>query len=818
MNISAQQEEVSAAALAMTQSTATPSSPRNQRLHDQDASIILVGCRGAGKRSLGFIAALHLRRRLVTEDHCFEQITGVSRATYLRQHGKDAFARQNADVFKRMLDVNRNGCIIVCGMTSLSDEAQHILDQYCRSNPVVYVHREKDQMKRFLDQSDATQILAADQSHRRCSNMEYFNLFDPSSTKYASIDDTGSPRWDALSASSSTLVNAKEDFTTFLDLMQGQGWRRKFLESPFSIHALPPEFRQYSYALRLRLSWLLEMTVLWDDLEAAGDCVELIVDCWPDDLPNVIAKQVALIRRNLGCPLIFHVEENPRNQRRRGQEEKDAVDADLLELGLRLNADYISLDLQRNSTLINRVLERRGRTRIIGNFWYLGMGALAWADPSQLDNFVHAKSLGCDVVRMIRFCSGDNPVERLLELKETIQRTVPDPKPPLVAYDFSVLGARTPLQSNILIPVKHSGMDNTDHLATVCTYENSFNRLFTQLMLDPLRFYVLGASVSYSISPAMHQAAYDFSRIPHTFQAVSCSTLGELYRICYDSSFGGASLAAPFKVAIMPQLKLKSHHASIIGAVNVLLPLRGQTGSILSHATSRNKAGPVNNFYGDNTDWSSILTCLKRSISPRNYVRPSKTTALVVGAGGMARAAIYALVQLGCRNIFIHNRTQRNASEVAEHFNSLVREKKIATTPSQPQVCHVLPSRSREWPDVYELPTVIISCVPAVSADDGLPVNFTLPEQWLSSPTGGVVVELAYEPLVTPLVAQIRAYQQSVSPYWVLVDGLGVVSEMAIEAFELMTGRMAPRRLMKQVCRKAYDQQSRDTSSVSCGG
>ncbi|TLS28847.1 hypothetical protein PpBr36_01232 [Pyricularia pennisetigena] len=787
MTISVQQEEVSAAALAMNQSTATPSSPRNQRLHDPDASIILVGCRGAGKRSLGFIAALHLRRRLVTEDHCFEQITGVSRATYLRQHGKDAFARQNAEVFKRMLDVNRNGCIIVCGMTSLSEEAQHILEQYCRSNPVVYVHREKDHMKKFLDHSDAMQILAADQIHRRCSNMEYFNLFDPSSTKYASINDTQSPRWDALSASSSTLVNAKEDFTTFLDLMQGQGWRRKFLESPFSIHALPPEFRQYSYALRLRLSWLLEMSVSWEDLEAAGDCVELIVDCWPDDLPNVIAKQVALIRRNLGCPLIFHVEENPRNQRRRSQEEKDAIDADLLELGLRLNADYVSLDLQRNPAVIGRVLERRGRTRIIGNFWYLGMGALAWADPSQLENFIHAKSLGCDVVRMIRFCSGDNPVERLLELKEKIQTTVPDPKPPLVAYDFSVLGARTPLQSNILIPVKHSGMDNTDHLATVCTYENSFNRLFTQLMLDPLQFYVLGASVSYSISPAMHQAAYDFSRIPHTFQAVSCSTLGELYRICYDSSFGGASLAAPFKVAIMPQLKLKSHHASIIGAVNVLLPLRGQTGSILSHATSRNKAGPVNNFYGDNTDWSSILTCLKRSISPRNYVRPSKTTALVVGAGGMARAAIYALIQLGCRNIFIHNRTQRNASEVAEHFNNLVREKKIATTPSQPQICHVLPSRSQEWPDVYEMPTIIISCVPAISPDDGLPVNFTLPEQWLSSPTGGVVVELAYEPLVTPLISQIRAYQQSISPYWVLVDGLGVVSEMAIEAFELMT-------------------------------
>lgn len=812
MSLTELQNSRTAATLAMIHSVTTSSPPKNQRLYDPEASIVLVGCRGAGKRSLGFIGALHLGRRLVTEDHIFEQVTGVSRATYVRQQGKDAFARQNADVFKQMLSQNRSGCIITCGMTSLSNEAQHILEQYSKTNPIVYVHREKDQTKKFLDQADADQVLAADQSHRRCSNMEYFNLFDPSSTKSSPISDAMSPRWDALSVSSSTLLNAKEDFIRFLDQMQGQGWRRKFLESPFSIHALPPEFRQYSFALRLRLSWLLEMTVSWEDLEAAGDCVELVVDCWPDDLPNVIAKQVALVRRNLGCPLIFHVEENPRHQRHRSREEKDMVDADLLELGLRLNVDYISLDLQRNPTLVSRILECRGRTRIIGNFWYLGMGGLSWADPAQVENFLRAKSLGCDVVRMIRFCVGDSPVERLVDFKEKIQWTVPDPKPPLVAYDYSVLGVRTPLQSNVLIPVKHAGMDNTDHLATVCTYENSYTGFFTQLVLDPLRFYVLGASVSYSISPAMHQAAYDFSRISHTFQAVSCSTLGELYRICYDSSFGGASLAAPFKVAIMPQLKLKSHHANTIGAVNVLLPLRGKTGSILSHATSRNKAGPVQNFYGDNTDWSSILTCLKRSISPRNYVRPSKTTAVVIGAGGMARAAVYALIQLGCRKIFIHNRTQQHALEMAEHFNNLVRANKIATTPSQPQICHVLASDSKIWPDVHELPTLIISCVPAISVDDGSLVNFTLPEHWLASPTGGVVVELAYEPLETPLVAQIRAFQQSVSPFWVLVDGLEVVSEMAIEAFELMTGRMAPRRLMKQVCRKSYDQQSRDTS------
>lgn len=806
---------LSMAAEANGQAPGAGTASVNRRLYNPEASIVLVGSRGAGKRSLGFIAALHLRRRLVIEDHCFEQATGVSRATFLRQHDRDAFSRKNADVFKQMLNTNRRGCVIVCGMTSLSDEAQSLLGQYTATNPVVYVHREKERVVEFLDSADADVLLEADQSHRRCSNFEYYNLYDTFSSRSDSPGET-TPRWDALSASSSTLLSAKEDFTTFLDLLHGQGWRRKWLESPFALNALPPEFRQYSYALRLRLSWLLDMALAWDDMEAAGDCVEFIVDCWPEDMANVIAKQVALIRRRLSCPIIYHVEERPRGQRRRPPEEGDMVDADLLELGLRLNVDYISLDLQRNPTLINRILEHRGRTRVIGNFWYNGLGALAWADPAQLDNYLRAQELGCDVVRMVRFCSGDSPVEKLASFRERLRLTVPDPKPPLVAYDYSVLGTRTPFQSCILNPVKPPGMDNSDHLATLCTYHSTFEQLFTQFLLDPLRFYVLGRNVSYSISPAMHQAAYAFSRMPHTFQPISCSTLEELHQISRATSFGGASLTAPFKVAIMPELKSKSHHASIIGAVNVLLPLRGQAGSIISHPTSRNKAGLATDFYGDNTDWSSILTCLKRAISPRNYVRPSKTTALVIGAGGMARAAIYALIQLGCRNIFIYNRTRENAIRVAEHFNNVVQTKKVSSNiAAQAQVCHVLSSISQDWPQLYQSPTIIISCVPATSVDGGPPSDFEVPRQWLGSPTGGVVVELAYEPLITPLVTQMQVLRDTVSPSWVVVDGLEVVSEMAIEAFELMTGRMAPKKLMRSVCRSTWEHQRRELSSMS---
>ncbi len=60
----------------------------------------------------------------------------------------------------------------------------------------------------------------------------------------------------------------------------------------------------------------------------------------------------------------------------------------------------------------------------------------------------------------------------------------------------------------------------------------------------------------------------------------------------------------------------------------------------------------------------------------------------------------------------------------------------------------------------------------------------------------------------------MQVLRDTVSPSWTVVDGLEVVSGMAVEAFELMTGRMAPRRLMRETCRKNWEQHRRDISSL----
>ncbi|KAH8802800.1 quinate pathway repressor protein-like protein QutR [Xylogone sp. PMI_703] len=776
------------------------SSLSTSRNFHPDASIVLVGSRGSGKRTLGFIGATHLGRRLVTEDHYFEEATGKSRGDFLRQYGNKEFYQRSVEVLKQMLDNNRTGCLIECGMGSLAKEAQDALAEFAQQHPVIYITRNSDRIRKLLNlgKEEAARLEAADLAHRRCSNMEYYNLHDPSCDGTDSLPDYGSP------TVSARLKHAKQDFCSFLDFITGQGILRRRFESPFSIAALPPECRLHTYALSLRTSHLQDLDL--DQLDYGADAVQLRIDNWAPDIQKLLAMQIAIIRRKLGIPVLLHVTESlvggvnsmpPTTLR------EQEVYFMLLECALRVGVEYISLDLRYPHEMVRRVIRASGRTKIIGH--YLAPFDLDWHwdDEARIVEYQTARSLGCDLVRYIRMSrleSDNHKVRAFLARIDSLGSEIP-----VIAYNLGDFGRASVIANKIFTPVTHPVKDLNISLGELQrflpTAAEAMRALYQNGTFDPLHFYHLGASVFYSLSPAMHTAAYEVCGMSHDFHSLQVSSIEHIHRLCQDPDFGGAAITQPFKVEIMSQIGAISYHAKAIGAVNTLLPLRklprdnqmdGSTQSLLLHANQRNKAGPVIAYYGDNTDFIGIMNSIRRNISPRNVVQPSKTTGLVIGAGGMARAAIYALIQLGCRKIFMFNRTVEHAEAVARHFNTWT-----AGLGNEGDIVRVLKSREDPWPVGYKQPTIIISCVPAASVQGQAPANFEMPLHWFESPTGGVVCEIAYKPLDTLLLKQTRRIRSQTKQAWVIVNGLEVLPEQAIAQFELMTGRKAPKSRMR---------------------
>ncbi|PLB41620.1 repressor protein [Aspergillus candidus] len=773
---------------------------RPSRTVDPEASLVLVGIRGCGKRSMGFVAATALKRRFITEEHYFKEVTGISRHEYLQQYGSQQFQHRDIEVLKLMLENHRTRCVIECGLGSLTRPVQEFLRQYSATNPVVYLLRDIERIQRLLGFEDQAvkRLCEGDPLHRTCSNFEFYNIEDRSSVVIPTDEDAPDRRSVDYSFK---LKAAKEDFTRFVCLVTGTEVDDSAYDSPFVLLETPPEQRSFTHAIFVRYSDLVEGAVNLPELESGGDAIELRVDRWGPGMASTVSKQVSVLRRNARLPIIFSIDSTASGLGRdRSPAEVREVYFEVAEHGLRLAVEYLAVDLVQDPVHLQWVVGNRGMTKIIGHHTYEPMENVAWDDDQCVSLYLEAEKLGCQIVRVLRVATEREDNAAVAKFTNKIL-SLPGAHPPLIAYNVGSLGRTSQVFNSILTSVTHPAIDRANDTGRnpEITSRDAVQALFQSYVLDPLQFYILGASVAYSLSPAMYNAAFKHCGMAHRYSIPESATLSALDRFGRDPHFGGTSVVQPWRVQVSQKLAHKSRHAEAIGAVNTIMPLRARPDGTMfplhEQATRRNQAGPILGWYGENTDWVGIVTCVNRNLSPRNTISPLKTTALVIGAGGMGRAAVYAMLRLGCRNIFIFNRTRSRADTVAHHFNSWAGS----------TVVHVLQSPDEPWPANANPPCVIASCVPADPAGTEPPANFEMPPQWLGSTTGGV---FAYKPLETPLLKQMRRLRTETGRPWVLVDGLDNVSEQAIAQFELLTGRKAPRRLMTREARRCFSDAS----------
>jgi pentafunctional AROM polypeptide len=205
--------------------------------------------------------------------------------------------------------------------------------------------------------------------------------------------------------------------------------------------------------------------------------------------------------------------------------------------------------------------------------------------------------------------------------------------------------------------------------------------------------------------------------------------------------------------------------ACSIGAINTIVPESIMDGD----------GKMVRKLVGMNTDWLGMKRPLLRQLRSRGVQWSNEDTntnsgdnkrsiGLVVGAGGTARAACYAIKDLGL-DLIVYNRTPEKGEEVAKMFGgkSVTLEELGQLDPS---TLHV-----------------VISTLPGQA-------GFTLPIPLLQGATPPVILDAVYKPARTKLIEQAIEYN------CLFVQGATMLLEQGMEQFELWHKRRAPREEM----------------------
>ena len=276
------------------------------------------------------------------------------------------------------------------------------------------------------------------------------------------------------------------------------------------------------------------------------------------------------------------------------------------------------------------------------------------------------------------------------------------------------------------------------------------------------RIFLIGHPVGHSVSPAFQQAALDHYAMDVRYEAmdVDASSLFQAVASLRDPDVMGANVTVPHKEAIIALLDELMEEACLIGAVN----------------TIENRSGTL---VGHNTDAQGFLRALKEGAG----FDPEGKTALVLGAGGAARAVTVALARAGVTALVIANRTLERARALADVVRPLVPSVEAAAV--HPEFLAPAAANSR----------IIVNCtslgMSGATGQEETPIWANL------IPSHALVCDLVYNPRETPLLREAAT-----AGAWVL-EGLPMLVYQGAAAFELWTGTEAPIRVMLEAAEKA---------------
>ena len=259
--------------------------------------------------------------------------------------------------------------------------------------------------------------------------------------------------------------------------------------------------------------------------------------------------------------------------------------------------------------------------------------------------------------------------------------------------------------------------------ALLDSYRYGPSTLSTQeLASRSLRIYLYGYPLAHSLAPLLHSTFFKELSVPWTYTLFESLSATDFLSKLKATDCIGSAITMPHKITSVQHVDDLTDEARAMGAINTVFLRRGTNGSV--------------RYIGANTDCIGVRETLLQNI-PGIRAQSDGRPALVIGAGGACRAAIYALWRwMGSSRIYLVNRLESEVQAVIAHFES--------TPGFVGELVHV---EKMDQAAELETPVLVIGCVPnlpPVERAEILARDIAL--MFLRRPEKGHVLEMPYHP------------------------------------------------------------------------
>ncbi|HEX9015384.1 MAG TPA: shikimate dehydrogenase [Chloroflexota bacterium] len=272
---------------------------------------------------------------------------------------------------------------------------------------------------------------------------------------------------------------------------------------------------------------------------------------------------------------------------------------------------------------------------------------------------------------------------------------------------------------------------------------------------------ILGCPVHHSLSPVIHNAAFAAAGLDFCYLAleVKPEAIGDAVRGLRALEFAGFTLTAPHKQTVIPLLDSLTEEARAMGAVNTVVNHNGE-------------------LIGTNTDATGFRNLLQNNGMYREGMK-----AVMLGAGGAARAAFYVLGQVS-REVVVFNRTAARAEELISSLLPFVGDCRPRVATMEPE------SLAREIADADVLVNTTSVGMHPRESECPLPDGIEIPSRC-------GVADMIYAPPKTLLLQRAEA----AGCRW--ASGHDMLLYQAVDAFKFWTGVAPDFEVMDRALRNA---------------